>query len=300
MATSVYQIIADEISKKLEGGVIPWRKPWQTYGPPRNLISGKPYRGINSFLLSCSPHASPFWLTFKQASDLEGHVRKGEKSSIAVFFTDWTKEDQDATTGETVEIRIPVLRYYRVFNAEQCQGINHKRLAELQDAAASNNFNPIEQAEAIISAMPNRPAITESGTRAFYRPATDTVNLPPRSLFASPEEFYSTFFHELGHSTGHLSRLNRKAVMQIAFFGSDDYGQEELVAEMAAAFLCGETHISPPVIDNQAAYIQSWLRAIKRDSKMLVFAAAQAQRAADFILGKGDAESTASYAGCTE
>lgn len=285
---TVYQIVTDEITKKLEAGLVPWRKPWRTFGPPRNLISGKPYRGINSFLLSCSPHASPYWLTFNQASDLDGHVRKGEKSSIAVFFTDWTKEDEDPATGETVELHIPVLRYYRVFNVEQCDGINHKRIVALQEAAATTkSFSPIEQAEAIISAMPKRPAITEVGSRAFYRPSTDTVNLPPRSLFTSPEEFYSTFFHELGHATGHESRLNRKAVMQTAFFGSEDYGQEELVAEMSAAFLCGETHISPPVIDNQAAYIQSWLRAIKKDSKMLVFAAAQAQRAADFILGKG-------------
>ena len=230
--SNVYQIIADEITKKLEAGLVPWRKPWQTFGPARNLISGKPYRGINSFLLSCSPHSSPYWLTFKQASDLDGHVRKGEKSSIAVFFSDWTKADEDPATGEAVEIRIPVLRYYRVFNAEQCDGISHKRLAELQDAAATNNFNPIEQVESVIAVMQNRPAITEGGTRAFYRPSTDTVNLPSRSLFASAEEYYSTFFHELGHSTGHESRLSRKAVMQTAFFGSEDYGQEELVAEM--------------------------------------------------------------------
>ena len=158
---TVYQIVVDEITKKLEAGLVPWRKPWRTFGPPRNLISGKPYRGINAFLLSCSPHTSPYWLTFKQASDLDGHVRKGEKSSIAVFFTDWTKVDQDAETGEQVEIKIPVLRYYRVFNAEQCEGINHKRLAEMQEATASTkNFSPIEQDEAVMAAMPNNTALS--------------------------------------------------------------------------------------------------------------------------------------------
>lgn len=196
---TVYQIVTDEITKKLEAGIVPWRKPWTTFGPPRNLISGKPYRGINSFLLSCSPHASPYWLTFKQASDLDGHVRKGAKSSIAVFFTDWTKEDENPDTGEAVELHIPVLRYYRVFNSEQCEGINHKRLAELQ-AAAQHDFNPIERAESVIAVMAKRPIISENGSRAFYRPSTDTVTLPPRGLFASPEEFYSTLFHELGHS----------------------------------------------------------------------------------------------------
>jgi antirestriction protein ArdC len=289
-SSTVYQIVTDEIIKKLEAGHVPWRKPWKTFGAPRNLISGKPYRGINAFLLSCSPFSSPFWLTFRQADGLGGHVRKGEHSSIAVFWKEWETEKQ-TDTGETVEVKIPILRYYRVFNSEQCEGIDHKRLAELQALeSAGNAFNPIEQAEAVMHRMPNPPHVTEAESRAFYRPSTDTVNLPKRGLFDSPEEYYATAFHELSHSTGHASRLNRKGITEHHFFGDADYGQEELVAEMASAFLCGECRISQPVIDNQAAYIGGWLRTIRKDAKLVVVAASQGQKAADYILGKGGRE----------
>ena len=144
---TVYQIVTDEIIKKLEGGTVPWHQPWKSHGAPRNLISGKAYRGINSFLLSCSPFSSPFWLTFNQADGLGGHVRKGEHSSMAVFFKQWEVERESPETGETVEVKIPILRFYRVFNSDQCEGITHKRLAELQGLSASNQFNPIEQAD---------------------------------------------------------------------------------------------------------------------------------------------------------
>ena len=288
--STVYQIVTDEIIKKLEGGTVPWHQPWKSHGAARNLISGKAYRGINSFLLSCSPFSSLFWLTFNQADGLGGHVRKGEHSSMAVFFKQWEIEKESPETGETVEVKIPILRYYRVFNADQCEGINHKRLAELQTFSASNNFNPIEQADSVIANMPNCPAMKEEGSRAFYRPSTDTVTMPPRGLFDSPETFYSTLFHELAHATGHASRLNRKGIMEHHFFGDQDYGQEELVAEMGAAFLTGHCGISQPLIDNQASYIASWLKTIRKDAKLVVVAAAQAQKAADFILGKGESD----------
>src|SRR5262249_29800297 len=149
--------------RKLESGHVPWRKPRKTFGQPRNLISGKTYRGINSFLLSCSPHSSPFWLTFKQASELDGHVRKGECSSIAVFYKTWETERENPETGQPEEIKVPALRFYHVFNSEQCEGLSHKRLAELQDASSTSAFNLIDQAEAIVAGMPHRPAITEQG-----------------------------------------------------------------------------------------------------------------------------------------
>lgn len=291
MSDSVYQIVTDTIIQKLEAGAVPWRKPWKSFGSPRNLISGKTYRGINAFLLSLSDHAAPFWLTYKQAEDCGGHVRKGEKSSIAVFYKQLEIERENAETGETATAKIPLLRFYRIFNSEQCEGICHKRLAEMQAAStAASEFSSISEAETVVSNMPNRPAMTEGGDRAYYRPSTDTVNLPARGQFESAESYYCTLFHELAHSTGHTSRLNRKGTTETAFFGSTEYGQEELVAEMSAAFLCGHCRISPPVIDNQAAYIASWLRAIRKDSKLLVFAAAQAQKAADFILGAVQSE----------
>jgi antirestriction protein ArdC len=287
-SSTVYQIVTDEIIKKLEAGCVPWRKPWvSAMGAARNLISGKPYRGINAFLLSCSPFSSPFWVTFKQALETGGNVRKGEKSSIAVFFKDWEVERENAD-GDMTIAKIPVLRFYHVFNSEQCEKIDHKRLAEMQaEAANAPTFDPIAEAEAIVSGMPNAPTIAEDSQRAYYRPSTDSVHMPKRTMFSAIAEFYSTLFHELGHATGHASRLARKGIVEAHGFGSDDYGQEELVAEMTAAFLCGEARISPPVIDNQAAYLANWLKAIRKDSKMLVFAAGQAQKAADFILGKG-------------
>ena len=288
MATStVYDIITDVIVKKLEAGVVPWHKPWQTFGEPKNLISGKEYRGINHFLLGCVDFTSPFFLTFKQAKQLGGHVRKGERSLPCIFWTQWEKERPNRETGELETVTLPVLRYYRVFNSDQCEDIDHLRLVEMGELEADNHFDPIEEAEAVLANMPGKPAITTEGTRAYYRPPTDTVNMPPKGLFDSSEGYYSTAFHELIHSTGHRSRLGRKGITESSFFGSLDYGQEELVAEMGAAFLCSHCRISQPVIDNQAAYLGSWLRTIRSDAKLVVVAAAQAQKAADFILGKG-------------
>jgi len=286
MATkSVYDIITDVIIKRLDAGVIPWRKPWRTFGPSRNLISGKPYRGINQFILGCAPFSSPFFVTFKQAKECGGFVRAGERSLPCVFWTEWQVEDKD--TGE--DKKIPVLRFYNVFNSEQCDGLNHARLAELLGADSPAAFNPIADAQAVVDGMPKRPAIQHTEPRAFYRPSTDTVNMPTPGLFVSPESYYDTLFHELGHSTGHASRLARKGIMDHHFFGDSDYGQEELVAEMTAAFLCGHCRIEQAIIENSAAYIGSWLRTIKQDAKLVVIAAAQAQKAADFILGASSA-----------
>ena len=286
-ASTVYDIVTDVIVKKLESGVVPWRKPWKTFGEPRNLISGKEYRGINHFLLGCADFTSPFFLTYKQAKQAGGHVRKGEKSLPCVFWKAWEVERENPSTGEKEKAEIPLLRYYRVFNSDQCEGLDHKRLAELGELEPDNHFDPIQSADKVLGAMPSPPIISRGGARAYYRPAADTVNMPSRGLFESPEGFYSTYFHELTHSTGHRSRLNRKGIADTASFGSSDYGQEELVAEMGAAFLCSHCRISQPVIDNQAAYIGSWLRAIRSDAKLVVVAAAQAQKAADFIIGKG-------------
>lgn len=281
-STTPYDVINEYIMAQLDKGTIPWRKPWKSFGPPCNLLSGKPYRGVNHFILRCAPYASPYYLTFKQAKELGGSVRKGEKSAPCIFWTEWNKTDE---SGD--ETKIPVLRYYSVFNTEQCEGIEHKRLAEMAQAEAeTKSFSPIAQAELVIASMPKRPAITFEGTSAFYRPSADLVNVPKAGLFESPESYYEVLFHELSHSTGHESRIGRKAVQHTAFFGSYDYGQEELVAEMSAAYLCGHCGIERPVLDNQAAYINSWLHAIKADRKLIISAAAQAQKAADYILSE--------------
>jgi antirestriction protein ArdC len=205
-----------------------------------------------------------------------GNVKKGEKASMVVFWKEYEVTDRE--TGEAK--KMPVLRYYNVFNASQCDGI------EVPDAVKFEpiDFKPIEGAEQIAGNYAGGPAVEhDGGQQAFYRPGTDTVHLPERTRFASVEEYYSTLFHELSHSTGHSSRLDRKLDTAPKPFGSPDYGKEELVAEMSAAFLCGHAGIQPTVIENQAAYLSGWLTQLKSDKKLVVSAAGQAQRAADWI-----------------
>ena len=281
----LYEEITKQITGMLEAGVVPWRSPILgrgTAGHPRNLASGKPYRGINVFLLAFTAYAkgygSSFWMTFNQARTAGGAVRKGEKSSMVVFWTPY--DTKDRATGE--DTTVPVLRYYNVFNAEQCEGV------EVPDAPTwePSRHTPVEAAEQLVAGYVGGPAIVHEGSRAYWRPRTDTVHLPEPTRFASTEEYYSTLFHELAHSTGHSARLDRKLDTDPKPFGSPDYGKEELVAEMAAAFLCGHAGIAPLVIENQAAYLQGWLTTIKGDKKLVVSAAGQAQKAADWVRGE--------------
>ena len=277
-----YEVITDQIIEKLEQGTVPWHQPWSTE-MPKNLISKKEYRGINIFLLGAGRYANPYWLTFKQAKQLGGHVKKGERSTPVVFWKWLEHEQENPETDEVETVSAPLLRYYRVFNVEQCEGIPGDKVPALENARA---FHPIEEADRVVKGMPQRPIIQHEAAQAFYRPSADVVNMPPAELFTSDEEYYSTLFHELTHSTGHESRLNRQDTEKLAAFGSRDYSQEELVAEMGAAFLCGHCQIAERIIDNSAAYIQGWLRRLRNDKRLVVFAAAQAQKAADFVLGE--------------
>ena len=280
----VYSIVTEKIMTALEAGTIPWRKPWADGGVPRNLISKKPYRGINYFLLGASKYVSPYWLTYKQAEELGGFVRKGEQSTLIVFWKVEARKDPEAQEGETSSkdgSRF-ILRYYRVFNLEQCE-IPADKLAKLPKIETREN-QPIESCARIVDEMPSRPALTHEGRQASYSSLTDSVTLPPMNLFGSPEEYYATAFHELSHSTGHKSRLNRDTITESSSFGSTVYSKEELVAEMGAAFLCAEAGISASVIENQAAYVAGWLKKLRDDRRLVVMAAAQAQKAADFIL----------------
>jgi len=277
----VYQVITDRIIALLEKGVVPWQQPWNCAElAPKNIVSKKPYRGINVFLLSAMRYSLPFWLTYKQAADLGGHVRKGERACPVVFWKwlDLRKED-----GKTE--RVPMLRYYHVFNAAQCEGIAVPELAQ-----PVREHSPIEAAESIVAAMPKKPEVKHGMARAYYSPSGDYVGMPSPDQFKTGEEYYSTLFHELTHSTGHESRLNRKGVSGTegnwSSFGSNPYAKEELVAEMGAAFLCGQVGIVERTIDNSAAYISSWLQKLKDDAKLVVQAAAQAQKSSDWILGR--------------
>lgn len=285
MKKSVAAIITEQIIDRLEKGEIPWRRPWTPLaGPnaPRNLLTGKPYRGINTFILACQSFSCPYWLTYKQARDKGGNIRRGETGTTVVFWK-WV-EVEDSENGE--EKAIPFLRHYTVFNLEQTEGIE----APPSPIVIEKPFNPIQTAEDIIAAMPRRPEIRHSGSRAYYKPTCDLVNIPPRETFHQEEEYYCTLFHEIGHATGHSSRLNRKGVTDYTSFASHEYSKEELVAEMTAAFLCAETGIEQATIDNSAAYIQSWLKELNNDKSMVILAAGQAQKAVDFIINRQTAD----------
>lgn len=279
---NVYEIITERITTILEQGEIPWKKSWnaQTQAP-RNLISGKLYSGINVFLLLSGRYQSPYWLTFKQAAERGGTVRKGEKGFPVVFWKIDKKQDEE--TGD--EKTVPILRYYTVFNVAQIDGLANVPATEIH-STTEDGAEAIDAAELIVANMPQRPQITHGHTRACYSPAWDRVEMPVAQAFTGPAEYYSTLFHELAHSTGHESRLNRHSTLKNHAFGSQDYSKEELVAEFSAAFLCAEAGISPAVIENQAAYIQGWLKALKNDSKLLINAAAAAQKAAGWIMAR--------------
>ncbi len=289
---NVYEIVTEKIISLLEQGVVPWRRPWTSTGLPRNLVSKRPYRGINHFLLSASKYVSPFWLTIRQANELGGHVRKGEESTIVVFWKvedlDEQAEDLDAGEADKKARRRFLLRYYRVFNLEQCelpQGVLDK-LPKIE----MHQHDPIEAVGKIIAGMPNPPEIVREGTKAYYSPVTDRITLPARELFESAAEDAATMLHEISHSTGHDRRLAREGITGVAPFGSPVYSREELVAELSAAFLCAEAGISNAVIQNQAAYVSGWLNRLRADRKLIVHAATQAQHAADYVLNRTPSE----------
>lgn len=274
--SNIYDMINTRILALLEQGTVPWKRSWSVHSSmPRSLNTKKEYRGINIFLLASLQYRQPWFLTYNQIKERGGYVKQGEKACPIVFYKWIDKKDQEAEGPD----KIPILRYYNVFNVEQTEGITYPEIE-----VPTNSFSPIQQAEQIIATMPNKPLIQHTGNRAYYNPRSDTVTLPPKEAFESPEEFYATCFHELSHSTMHEDRLNRKASIQVHKWGDSDYSKEELVAEMGSAFLCGHSGIEHKTLDNSAAYIAGWLKALKNDKTLLVHAAAQAQKASDYIL----------------
>jgi len=259
---------------------VAWRKPWNgEAGMPKNLVSGKQYRGINVFLLAMLGYDSQWFVTFKQAKKLGGQVRKGERGCPVVF---WRWIDKQETEDDQIKrSRVPLLRYYTVFNVRQCDGIKIPDV-DVQE----RKHEPLQAAERIVEAMPQRPTVEHGFTGASYSPTDDLVRMPNPERFEARNGYYATLFHELTHSTGHCSRLDRKLDTKRAAFGSGDYSREELVAEMGSAFLCGEAGILDTRLDQSASYIDGWLGALRNDRRLVVMAAAQAQKAADFILNR--------------
>lgn len=273
--SKVYEIITNQIIEKLEQGTIPWRKPWVGSGAAVNWKTQKPYRGINAMILRPGEYA-----TFKQIKEAGGKVKKGAKSEIVVFWK-MLAVDDEKDDGSISEKKIPYMQYYRVFEINtQVEGLQSKQINEVFE------HDPIEECEKVVSGYMDAPEIRHGENAAYYAPSMDFVNMPPMKHFKSVEEYYSVLFHELAHSTGHKDRLNRQGITsKLASFGSEDYSKEELVAEMSAAMLCGKVGIANTTIDNSAAYIQSWLRKLKDDKRMVVQAAGLAQKAVDYMLG---------------
>lgn len=285
---NVYEIVNKRITDLLDKGVVPWQQPWAKSGPPKNLISGKNYRGINIWLLNSLDYTQNQFLTFKQIKELGASVKKGEKASEVIFWK-WTeKENTDMDTDKETKTKenIPVLRYYRVFNVEQCIDIPKEKLPPIVEM----KNDPIQTCEQIIANMPMRPDIRHNQNRAYYNKLDDFINVPKMAHFKDSQSYYSTLFHELVHSTGHQERLYRREVTEKNIFGSKDYSQEELTAEMGASYLKSYAGISIEKLENNAAYIQHWIEHLKKDQKCIVHACAQAQKATDYILNVKNVE----------
>ena len=296
---TIYERVTEKIIELLKEGVVPWQRPWHAHvGPPRNGVSGRYYRGLNVFTLSHEGYDSPWWFTPRQVNGLDGHIRKGEHVSWVNFSKPWFPKAERLDASETDDEasdkvrRVFILRAYRVVNLDQCEGpgIDAFRAGHPAERPDEKHNDPIAACDGIVADMPQRPGIRHGGDKALYRPWTDLVHMPRRETFISSEAYYGVLFHELTHSTGHPERLNRKTLTDGTPFGSPTYSREELVAEMGAAFLCAAAGIDDPTLQRSASYIQSWLKFLRSDPKALIVAGAQAQKAADFVLGSAGIE----------
>jgi len=270
---SVYEIVTNKIIEKLEQGVIPWRKPWVNSAAV-NWVSQKPYRGINTMLLDPGEYASR-----KQILNAGGWIKKEELKNYQIVVYWLWKDKIDKDTEEVIG-RFVKPFYYKVWNINtQVTGLESKREEQIFD------HDPVEEAENVIQGYSNGPSYSFNSGKAVYKPALDHINVPPMKDFKNVDEYYSTMFHEMVHSTGHKSRLNRIGVTKAVAFGDEVYSKEELVAEIGSAMLCGVAGVDSSTIDNSVSYIKSWLSALKNDKKLVVTAASQAQKASDLILG---------------
>jgi len=275
----VYQLVTNRIINLLEAGTVPWKQPWTDAGVPMNLISKRPYRGINLWLLLSLNYERNLFLTWDQLKKLGGSVNKDEHGHVVIFWRNTNKPSEELGT-DGFKKKGPMLRYYKVFNIAQCRDIPKDLIPELIKA----DLDPILECEAIINAMPDSPLLIFKGKKAYYDVSKDHVVLPQLKSFKTSESYYSTLFHELVHSTGSEKRLGRKSITEMAEFGSEPYSIEELIAELGAAYLSSFTGILDKGIENSVAYIQGWLEKLKNDKRFIVHASGQAQRATDHIL----------------
>ena len=283
---NLYRDITDKIIAELERGIVPWVQPWNSsrqlcpLGLPVNGLTRRSYSGINILLLWSALEergfASPHWITFKQCIAMGGSVRKGEKGTHVYFADKFVPQKEKARSEETGDepSAIAFLKRYTVFNAEQCDGLPKGLIAP---PVAKSERQIVPEAEALIGATGADFRI--GGDQAFYVPSEDFIRIPNQTAYPDQINYYRTAFHELGHWTGHKTRLDRSLTTK---FGTVDYAREELVAEMATAFVCVSLGIVPTV--RHADYIGNWLQVLKEDARAIVKAASLASKACDFIL----------------
>ena len=283
----VYTRVTNKILADLEQGVRPWAKPWSGEHAAGRITrplrgNGQPYRGVNILLLWASAlaqgFACPVWMTYKQAQELGANVRKGERGSLVVYANTFTKTEANEQTGEDEEKQIPFMKGYTVFNVEQIEGLPAHFTATPEPAPET-----IEQRDERIERFFRNTGATirHGGNRAFFNITADFVQMPPFPAFVDAASYYATLGHEMTHWTRHPSRLDRDLGRKK--WGDEGYAREELVAELGSAFLCADLGITPEVRDDHAAYIGSWLEALKDDKRFIFSAVAHAQRALDWL-----------------
>jgi antirestriction protein ArdC len=290
----VYQTVTDQIIAELERGVRPWMKPWSTEHMAGRVLlplrhNGIGYRGVNILSLwmagLAKGYRSPIWMTFKQALDLGGAVRKGEKGSLTVYANTLTRAETDAATGEETEAAIHYLKGYTVFNTEQIDGLPAHYYPAPEPEPVLETEPRIALAEAFFAAL--RADIRHGGPQAYYAIGSDHVQMPPFETFRDPLSYYATLAHECTHWTRHPSRLDRDLGRKR--FGDAGYAMEELVAELGSAFTCASLGLTPELRNDHASYLDHWLKILKADKRAIFTAAAHAQAAADFLSARQSA-----------
>jgi antirestriction protein ArdC len=275
MSTVSYDIITEQLLDAMQGGIIPWRKTWSG-NALCNAFNKTPYKGINTLILGMAPFGDHRWATWNQIASNGGNVKQGEEKKYTRIVL-WNFSKKVDSKGN--EKSIPFLKYYRVYNVEQCENLN------LPEIVTDANRDTIAEAEEIVNGYKSCPCV-QSAQNAWYNPVKDIIGIPDIIHFDTSDAYYSTLFHEMAHSTGHISRMNRAEVVNTSYFGSNDYSKEELVAEFTAYFLCNACGIqNDQLLENTTAYLQSWSKVLKSDPKMAVQCAGIAQKVSDYILG---------------
>lgn len=291
---NVYQMVTDRIVAQMQKGIIPWQKPWTVSGSAEdvaiNFVTRRPYSFVNQMLLGKPGE----WLSWKQVGELGGKVKKGAKAGMVVFYKslvikDPTRKVKDEEGNEVDDTKvIPLLKYYNVFHLSDVEGIDTK----IVKGERTSTLEPVEEAEEVITAYVSREdgltfICDQESDRAYYSPSEDKVVVPRISQYGIVEEYYSTTFHELVHSTLKESRCNRESENANSFFGNENYSREELVAEMGSAMLCNKIGIEgKKAFKNSVAYIQGWLKELRNDNHMIIWAASRAEKAAKYILNE--------------